>query len=227
MTALLSSLNGYSRCWKVYWLFLLLHCLHFKWWTMAFTTFQVYERFLILFVPLGFSWSPLRKTKEPNHEKKAQRKKNMYMLRQSWQKRNLISPPPTKKGLFLGEGDCFGIFSWFFGFGAQNNLGKTLGQSRCFGMIISQFRPFYDFVKFKKSGVFSLLEKIWQLFFFQITILSQIGPRTIKNGFSWHSLGSKDDLYRFLIHFWLFKILSFYAFFMLKSVVFSSFDAVW
>jgi hypothetical protein len=40
-------------------------------------------------------------------------------------------------------------------------------------------------VKFKKSGIFSILGQIWQLFFsFQNAILGKIGPRTIKNGFS-------------------------------------------
>ena len=44
-------------------LFLLQDYLHFKWCIMVFTSFQVYERFLILFVyiivSLGFPWSPL------------------------------------------------------------------------------------------------------------------------------------------------------------------------
>ena len=64
-------------------------------------------------------------------------------------------------------------------------------------------------------------------FFFQNTILDQIGPRIIEYGFSEIPLGPKDGLYRFLIHFWAFKILSFHAFFMLKSVVFACFDATW
>ena len=60
-------------------LFLLRDYLHFKWWIMVFTSFRIDERFLILFVHIfvspGSLWSPLRKTKEPNHiekKKKAQ-----------------------------------------------------------------------------------------------------------------------------------------------------------
>ena len=30
----------------------------------------------------------------------------------------------------------------------------------------NHFRPFYDFVKFKKSVIFSIFRKIWKLFFF-------------------------------------------------------------
>ena len=94
------------------------------------------------------------------------------MLRQSWRKRHLInlSPPsPPKKKPFFG-GKFFEIFHEFLGLGHKKPFGKTLGQSRCFGIIIGQFKPFCDFGKFEKSGIFSIFE--------------QISPRTIKNGFS-------------------------------------------
>jgi len=74
-------------------------------------------------------------------------------------------------------------FHEFLGLAHKNILVKTLGQSRCFGIIIGQFRPFCDFGKFKKSGIFSIVGQIWQLFF-QNTILDQIAPKIIKNDFS-------------------------------------------
>jgi hypothetical protein len=47
-----------------------------------------------------------------------------------------------------------------------------------------QFRSIYGYLKFKKSGIFSIFGQIWQLFFLQNAILGEIGPRTIKNVFS-------------------------------------------
>ena len=69
-----------------------------------------------------------------------------------------------QKGL-LGGGrvNFLEYFHEFLGLGHKRNFGKTLGQSRCFGIIIDYFRPFYDFVKFKKSGIFTI-GQIWQLF---------------------------------------------------------------
>ena len=55
-------------------------------------------------------------------------------------------PPPQKKKalfFFLGGGGWFFLeyFHEFLGLGHKKNFGKTLGQSRCFGIIIGQFRP--------------------------------------------------------------------------------------
>ena len=98
-----------------------------------------------------------------------------------------ITPLLKKRPFFLGGGD--GVIFWEYfhellGLAHKKNFEKTLGQSRCFGTIIGQFRPFCDFGNFKKSGIFSIFGQIWRLFFFQNTILDQIGPRIIKNDFS-------------------------------------------
>ena len=98
-----------------------------------------------------------------------QNSKIAFMLRQSWQKWHSINLPPPKKKwrfFFWGGGVSFlEYFHEFFGLGHKKNFGKTLGQSRCFGIIIGHFRPFYDFGKFKKSGIFSIFGQIWQLVF--------------------------------------------------------------
>ena len=56
---------------------------------------------------------------------------------------NKFTPHPQNGPFFFGGGGgkFFGIFSWIFGVGTQKSFGKTLGQSRCFGIIIGQFRP--------------------------------------------------------------------------------------
>ena len=87
------------------------------------------------------------------------------MLRQSWRKRHLINLPPPQNGPFGGGGGkILEYFHEFLGLEHKKNFGKTLGQSRCFGIIIGRFRPFYDFVKFKKYGIFTIFGQIWQLF---------------------------------------------------------------
>ena len=86
----------------------------------------------------------------------------------------------------LGGGKFLEYFHEFLGLGHKKIFGMTLGQSRCFEIIIGQFRPlrpFYEFGKFKKSGIFSIFGQIWQLFF-QNTILDQNCPRIIKYCFS-------------------------------------------
>ena len=90
------------------------------------------------------------------------------MLRQSWRKRHLINlpPPPKKKWPFFWGGVSFlEYFHEFLGLGHKKIFGMTLGQRRCFEIIIGQFRPFYEFGKFKKSAIFSIFGQIWQLFF--------------------------------------------------------------
>ena len=110
------------------------------------------------------------------------------MLRQSWRKQHLINlppPPPKKKAFFLGGGGVSFLeyFHEFWGLEHKTIFGKTLGQSRCFGIIIGQFRnfpPFYDFGKFNKSGIFSIFGQIWQLFFFKIRFWTKLVLKPLK-----------------------------------------------
>ena len=81
------------------------------------------------------------------------------------------------------------------------------------------------------------IQKIWDFqyfwanfatFFFKIRFWKKLVLEPLKMVFltffrSWRWFIQ----YRFLIHFWAFKVLSFCVFFMLKSVVFASFDATW
>ena len=80
---------------------------------------------------------------------------------------NIITPYFQKKAFWEG-GIFLEFFHEFLGLRHKKNFGKTLGQNQCFGIIICQFRPFCDFSKFKKSGIFSIFGQIWQLFFFKI-----------------------------------------------------------
>jgi hypothetical protein len=70
---------------------------------------------------------------------------------------------------------------WFWA--EKKHFGKNFGQVGTFYVLIGRFPPFYAFVKFKKSGIFSqifsIFGHIWQLFFSKCD-LSKIGPRTIK-----------------------------------------------
>jgi hypothetical protein len=70
--------------------------------------------------------------------------------------------------------------------GRQKNSGQNFEQAGTFDVLIGQFRPFYDFLTFKKMwvGDFQYFSAKLATFFFQNAILSKIGPRTIKNGFS-------------------------------------------
>ena len=68
----------------------------------------------------------------------------LRMLRQTRRKRHLISSPPQKWPFFFGGGGgviFLEYFHEFLGLGHKKNFGKTLGKSRCFGIIIGQFRP--------------------------------------------------------------------------------------
>ena len=136
---------------------------------------------------------------------------------------NKFTPPPKKMAL-LGGVSFLEYFHEFLGLGHKKIFGKTLGQSQCFGIIIGQFRPFYEFGKFKTSGIFSIFGQIWQLLFSKYDFGPNLVLKSLKMVFltffrSWRWFIS------ILIHFWAFKILSFHAFFMLKSVVFASFEA--
>ena len=135
---------------------------------------------------------------------------NSIILRQSWRKRHLI--------IFLE------YFHGFLGLGHEKNFGKTLWQSRCFGIIIGQFRPL--------PPILSLCEiqKIWDFqyfwanlatFFFKIRFWTKLVLEPLKMFFltlfrSWRWFISIFD-----------PFVSFYVFFMSKSVDFASFDATW
>jgi hypothetical protein len=68
--------------------------------------------------------------------------------------------------------------------GQQKNFGKTLEQAGTFDVLIGRFRPFYAFFEIQKIWDFQYFWVNLATFFFQNAILSKIGPRTIKNGFS-------------------------------------------
>ena len=135
--------------------------------------------------------------------------------------------------LFFGGGVSFlEYFHEFLGLGHKKIFGMTLGQSQCFEIIIGQFRPLPTILWIWE------IQKIWNFqyfwanlatFFFKIRFWTKLVLESLNMVFLtfFRSWTSEDGLYRFLIHFWAFKILSFHAFFMLKSVVFASFDATW
>ena len=111
-----------------------------------------------------------------------------FMLRQSWRKRHLINlPPPPKNGPFWGGGKFFGIFSWIFGFGTQKNFWNDFGVKPMFW---NNYRPipatFGHFMNLgnSKNLEFSVFLGKFGNFFFQNTILDQIGPSIIEYGFS-------------------------------------------
>ena len=62
----------------------------------------------------------------------------LIMLRQSWRKRHLINLPPPPKWPFWGGGGrkILEYFHEFSGLGHKKIFGMTLGQSRCFEIII-------------------------------------------------------------------------------------------
>ena len=60
---------------------------------------------------------------------------------------------------------------------------QTLEQAGTFGTQIGRFWPIYGYLKFNKSGIFSIFGQIWQLFFSKCDF-GKNGSRIIKNGFS-------------------------------------------
>ena len=50
----------------------------------------------------------------------------------------------------------------------QKKSGKNVEQVGTFDVLIGGFRPIYAFLKFKKSGIFSIFGQIWQFFFLKI-----------------------------------------------------------
>ena len=85
----------------------------------------------------------------------------LLMLRQSWRKRHLINlPPPPQNGPFGGGGKIFGYFHEFLGLEHKKNFGKTLGQSRCFGIIIGRFRPLLAILWLRE------IQNIWDFHYF-------------------------------------------------------------
>ena len=84
-----------------------------------------------------------------------------------------------KGGVKKKSGENSSVFLFFL----KNDQILTNTKTFKICVFFHQFRPIYAFLKFKKPGIFSIFWQIWQLFF-QNAILSKIGPRTIKNGFS-------------------------------------------
>ena len=112
-------------------------------------------------------------------------KKNI-MLSETCAKQHLIILPPPKSALF-GGGSIFWIISWIFGSEPTKQFCWEFRTSRNFWYA---YRPipanpsrFVIFWNLKKLGLSVFLGKFGN-FFVQNAILSKIGPRTIKNGFS-------------------------------------------
>ena len=82
------------------------------------------------------------------------------MLRQSWRKRHLINLPPPKMALFWGGVSFLEYFHEFLGLGHKKIFVMTLGQSRCFEIVIGQFRPL--------SAILWIweIQKIWNFQYF-------------------------------------------------------------
>jgi hypothetical protein len=66
---------------------------------------------------------------------------------------------------FLGVVAFFDYFHDFLVLSQQKNSGKNFEQAGTFDVLIGQFRPLYNFLKFEKYGIFSIFGQIWQLFF--------------------------------------------------------------
>ena len=73
---------------------------------------------------------------------------------------NKFNPPPPKMALFGGGGKIFGYFHEFLGLEHKKNFGKTLGQSRCFGIIIGRFRPLLAILWLRE------IQNIWDFHYF-------------------------------------------------------------
>ena len=139
---------------------------------------------------------------------------------------NLITPPPPKKMAFGGGGDFFEIFSWIFGFGTQKKFWKDFGAKPMFW---NNYRPLPAILWFGEIQKITDFQHFWAnlaTFFFKIQFWTKLALESLKMIFLTFFRSWRWFILIF-IHFGAFKILSFYAFFMLKSVVFSSFDAAW
>jgi hypothetical protein len=90
---------------------------------------------------------------------------------------------PPQKGPFWKHFLNNSMNFWFWA--NKNILAKIWSKPKllmCLPADSGKSRSFYNFVKFKKSGIFICFGQIWQLFF-QNTILGKIGPKTIENEF--------------------------------------------
>ena len=109
------------------------------------------------------------------------------MLRQTRRKRHLISSPPPppkkKKWPFLGGVIFLEYFHEFLGLGHKKNFGKTLGQSRCFGIIIGQFRPLPAILWFGEIQKITDFQHFWAnlaTFFFKIQFWTKLALESLK-----------------------------------------------
>ena len=140
----------------------------------------------------------------------------------------IILPPPQNRGVFGGWGGGVTFFNNFMNFwvGTTKKIGGDFEQSRCFGMGIGRFltlpQPFYTFVNFKKSGIFSIFWANLAVFVFKMRFWAKLVPRTIKYGFFVIVWILKMVYIDFLSILNLLKFWVFMHFFMLKSVVFKS-----
>ena len=112
----------------------------------------------------------------------------------------------------------FGLSSSIFGFKTKNNLVRLWSKPELLGhksTYSDQFWPIYGYLKFKTSEICSNFGQIWQLFFFKMQFCAKLVLEPLKMSFS----EIVQVLKMVYIDFLPFKILSFSAFFMLKSVV--------
>ena len=100
---------------------------------------------------------------------------------------NIITPPPPQKkwSFFLGGGGVIFLeyFHEFLGLGYKKNFGKTLGQSRCFGIIIGQFRPLPAILWFGEIQKITDFQHFWAnlaAFFFKIQFWTKLALESLK-----------------------------------------------
>ena len=81
---------------------------------------------------------------------------------------NNFTPPTPKKGCFLGGVTFLDNFTNFWVWNKKNFLVRLWTKPELLGYKSAdfcRFRSIYGYLKFKKSGIFSIFGQIWQLFF--------------------------------------------------------------
>jgi hypothetical protein len=80
---------------------------------------------------------------------------------------NFFTSPP-QRALFGGGCKVFEISQPFFGLRTEIVFGESIELAEIFDRQFGRFWPIYGYLKFKKSGIFSIFGQIWQLFFSKI-----------------------------------------------------------